>query len=266
MTCTRCGREVRATSSFCPYFGEPVAAQTSVLPTAAGGQPAGGPPPGGPPPGPTGPGGSPFARGQEPGGYPAPPAGPPPAAAGPPSLDKQPAPPHVHQGPPPPPYPGQGGPPPYPQQPPPYSQQPPPYPQQQPYQQQQQQRPPQPGRPGGAQGLTDLVSGLSTGLLGGILVGLYPLLNTLAALLAALNDNSLSKTAFVLFGLVIAIVAGGATFVLVTRGKAIRAGRGQLDAVHALSTGVGVLVTTYAVLLVLVALFSSEAAALTVVF
>jgi hypothetical protein len=110
---------------------------------------------------------------------------------------------------------------------------------------------------------TEALNSLGTGLLGLTAVAVYAVLQVLFALTTALNDDHPSKTAFVVIGLPLVAIAAVATVLLVRRAQDAHAAGQALSTVHALAVAAGVLSTTYGVLVVLTALLSEQAAALT---
>jgi hypothetical protein len=105
--------------------------------------------------------------------------------------------------------------------------------------------------------------GVATGVTGAVLVGIYATLQVLPALVAAVNDNQPSKVAFVLLALPLVAVALAGTLLLVQRAQDVRAEGGAVEPVHALAAAAGVLVSTYGILVVIAALISKGAGALT---
>jgi hypothetical protein len=118
-----------------------------------------------------------------------------------------------------------------------------------------------PAYPGASRTVAELVNEVGNGLLGLIVVAVYGVLQVLFALVAAFNDNKPSKVAFVAVALPLVAVAVAATVLLLRRARERRADSQDLEVVHVLATGAGMLVSAYGLLLVLTALVSPDGSA-----
>jgi hypothetical protein len=113
--------------------------------------------------------------------------------------------------------------------------------------------------------VAEIVESLGNGLLGLVAVAVYGALQVLWALVVAVNGDKPSKAAFLVLGFVLVGAAAGATWVLAKRAQEARVEAEPVEVVHALSLGAGVLVTVYGVLVLFVAVLSTDARALTAV-